>query len=120
MTSRELLRLLAPEFDAVADDDVDAVLALSATSCAPAAWGALYQEGVVRLACHFLELRARGAAGDGGVGPIVREKAGDLERAYGAAVGVLARDGVRATTRHGIEFIALRRQISAGAGAIVV
>ena len=124
MASRDDLRLLAPEFAdpaAYTNSRLDFVLSLAAQRLDAAAWGTLYVQGCLYLAAHLLTLQVRTAAagaGESGAGPVTRRKAGDVEVSHGAAVGVLSRDAVYATTPYGIEFLALARSVG-GVGAVV-
>lgn len=120
-SSLTLLRTLGPELAGVDDAVCNTLLSMAAQRLDPDMWGTLYQQGCVYLALHLLTLRARtagAAAGSVGSGPATKLKAGDLELGYGAAVGVLARDAVLATTPYGIEFLALARSL-ATVGAFV-
>lgn len=111
MASADTLIEIAPEF--TGDAAIAQMLAWASQRIDAEAWGDLYEQGCIYLAAHLLALKARGASGSGGAGPVVSEKAGELQVNYGAVVGVLGNDAVYATTAYGVQFLALRRQVPA-------
>lgn len=89
MSPLEYFRLLAPEFSGVDDTTVNKWLAMAGNlinvGCLTAEAAAMAQ---ALYAAHMLSLATRtGNSGSGAVGPITREKEGDLERSYGASKG---------------------------------
>jgi hypothetical protein len=88
MTPLEYFRLLAPAFAAVPDLTVEQWLTVAEmfvpTGCLDAE---KYNMAVALYAAHLLYLSQASAGGGGAVGPVTREKEGDLERSYGKTSG---------------------------------
>lgn len=114
-TSRTLLRAIAPELAGVDDATVDVFLGLAAERMDATAWGDLFQQGAVYLAAHLCVLAQRAAATgvSGGAGPVSAIKTGDVSVSFGAIGGVIATASMQAmsTTPHGLQYLALRRQV---------
>lgn len=111
MASADTLIAIAPEF--TGDAAIGQMLTWAAQRIDAEAWGDLYEQGCIYLACHMLARKARAAEGGAGAGAVVSEKAGELQRSYGAVVGVLDSDAVYATTPYGVQYLTLRRQVAA-------
>lgn len=111
MASADTLIAIAPEF--AGDTAIGQMLTWAAQRIDAEAWGDLYEQGCIYLACHMLETKRRGSEGSAGAGPVVGEQAGELKRSYGAVVGVLDSDAVYATTPYGVQYLTLRRQVAA-------
>lgn len=112
-------RILAPEFAAVEDAEVRAMLGVVSGWIHVPTFGARSGEALARLAAHELTLQRRASAG-GGVGPIQSVGTGGLSVTYGAltATGSASDDALRQTL-HGLAFLALRDS-RAGVGLGVV
>lgn len=124
MTALEYFRLVAAEYAATADATVNVWLEIAAdeanTSCLTDAGAARAQ---ALYAAHLLktaELQQAGSGGSAGgaVGPLIREKEGDLERQYGTpatpASTASKADSWLGSTGYGQQYSAL----TAGCGAM--
>jgi hypothetical protein len=83
-TQLEIVRLIAPEFAAVSDEDVLAFLDLAPLYIDPE----LVPEdrrglALALQACILMSMQAQSSTGSATAGPVTREKEGDLERSYG-------------------------------------
>lgn len=129
------VRTLAPEFSDDSDEVLTTWIELARERmAAPSVWGRVYGTAVAYLAAHLKTIAARGAAdeagsgagaGLGGVGPVTSAKVGRWSVTMGGAMtgaesGLDAKaDASLVTTRHGKEFLALRRTRSAGKSRII-
>lgn len=95
MTTLEAFRVVAPEFAAKTDAQVNAVIEFVSPMVSEARFGKLYPHALAYLAAHWLAWQALIAAGNDGSGSgtastggaltggkIVSEKEGDLARSY--------------------------------------
>ncbi len=119
-TSLEMLSLLAPELDAVAEATRAAMLTHVAGTQDSTAWGADFTEAVVLLTAHRLTLNNRAASGMSGTGPVQSQKAGKQEVRYGVTASTSTRDAPYLTTRHGLALLELRGRVGVGSFAAVV
>lgn len=127
-TNIQVLDLLAPEFSAVDTTIKTDFITQAAAQLSPVVWGSKYQMGLVRLAAHWLTLRARALAGSGGggggsAGPVKREKAGDLEIEYASSASSTAAGSYSTspygTTSHGMEYLVLRAELPRASAYVV-
>ena len=85
MTPLEYFRLLAPEFASVADATVNVWLTVAGNMVDT---GCLETEvsnmALALYAAHMLWVTQNQASGSGGVGAVIEEKEGDLQRKYGS------------------------------------
>lgn len=119
-TSLDMLSLLAPELDSVAEATRTAMLAHFAGTQDSSAWGDSYTEAVVLLTAHQLTLNNRAANGTSGAGPVQMERASKQTVQYGSVSTGSMSDAPYLTTRHGVAFVALRGRIGVGSFAAVV
>lgn len=118
MTSLELLSLLAPEHDSVAEQRRTDMLAHVASLMDASSWGGLYQTAAVRLTAHELSLDSS-VTGHSGAGAVQSVKAGKQSVSYGAVNTGSGSDAVYATTRHGVAYLALLQQRGIAGNGIV-
>lgn len=125
MTTLATFRLIAGEFAAILDTDVEGWLALAASSMDAARWGAVYPEAQANLAAHLMTRSGVGqapVAGDpltsapGGATSITTAR---LAVSFGNGGGVgagRASDGSEddlTTTKYGLRYIALMKSRAA-------
>lgn len=85
-----------------------AILASAISQCAPSAWGARLNLGIVYLAAHLAKL------GLMRYGMVTMERVGDLQRQYAAPIGLKGSLGM---TVYGAEFSRLVKTIPTAIGA---
>lgn len=134
MTTPAKLRILAPEFKTDDDDTLAVYLELAAERMDSRAWGNVYGQAVAYLAAHILTIARRGdasaagggaGAGQGGTGAVSSISTGDWSVSFGGSltgaeggVDTLAEASLM-TTRHGKEYLALRRTRAAGRSRVI-
>lgn len=110
---RPVFRIIAKEFSATSDDDVDDWVTIVAGSITPSVFGARATEAVARLTAHEMTLQARAlatAAGSAGVGGVSSVSTGDLSVSYASpsfSASSHEDDDLR-QTRHGLAFLRIR------------
>lgn len=104
LSTREILKAVAPELEDKSDDTLDTYIELAAQRLSAAMWGDYFQQGVAYLAAHLATLADREG---GAAGPVQSEQAGQVSRSYGVPQNV---QNYRSTA-YGEEFLALRRQV---------
>lgn len=114
LTSREKLRIIAPEQADTGDAVVDFHLSIAASRVGAGAFGDLYEQGVLYLAAHLLTLRDRGMGGTAAGGALASVKTGDLSVGFAGVMGSGGGDESLHTTTYGREFLAIRTQAVAG------
>lgn len=88
-SSLEYFRIIAKQFSALSDTEVQVWLDMAATlGAAGCLLGDPANLATALYAAHLLQLDAENSTGEGGRGPIKSEKEGDLARTYGTATGV--------------------------------
>lgn len=109
-------RILAPEFSATSDSDVEDVIGIVTLWIDASVFVARASEAVARLTAHELTLQARvaataGTSGTAGVGAITAQKAGDLSLSFGSSAFSGSQDNeddyLRQTT-HGLAYLQIR------------
>lgn len=82
-TQLEVLRLIAPEFSAVSDTDVQAFLDLAPLYINPELYPVESRGlALVLMACSLMVKQKKSSSGSSGGGVVVEEKEGDLMRKY--------------------------------------
>jgi hypothetical protein len=85
-TQLEVVRLIAPEFASVSDDDVQKFLDIAPMYIDPERVPVERRGMVLALkACSLMVAQSSSASGTSHGGEITREKEGDLERSYGSS-----------------------------------
>lgn len=86
MTALQAFRLIAPEFAARSDADVNVILDFVVNELSPSKFGSDYEQAHAYLAAHFLAwqgiIAAGSTSGAATGGAVVSEKEGDLSRSY--------------------------------------
>lgn len=109
-------RILAPEFAATSNADVEAMIGIVTLWIDASVFIARASEAVARLAAHELTLQGRiaataGAGGTAAVGAVTSQKAGDLAISYGSSAfskGADNEDDYFRQTTHGLAYLQIR------------
>lgn len=102
-TSLEYFRIIAKQFAALSDGEVQIWLDMATTlGAAGCLLGDPANLATALYAAHLLQLDAENSTGEGGRGPIKSEKEGDLARTYGTTTGVT--DGWLGLTPYGQQY----------------
>lgn len=98
-----------PVFDGVADDVLEAWIALAVVEVSTTKWGALYDQAVAYLAAHKYVM-GPGLAGDGlsAGGPVAERRARNWAIRFQAVSGSGKGDASLSETSYGREFLRLR------------
>ena len=83
----KVFRVIAPEFNNLTDEEVNAMLELFSPMVSKHTFGTKYNLALAYFVAHIIALNgvyatAQGSSTDGSVAGIKREKEGDLEREY--------------------------------------
>jgi len=119
-----VFRIVAPEFVATSDDDVEDVVTIVAGSITPSVFGARVTEAVARLAAHQLTMSARAeavSAGSAGVGSVSSVSTGDLSVAFAGPsyASTSAEDDYYKQSSHGLAYLQIRdSRYQTGAGIL--
>lgn len=106
MTSLEWFRMLAPEYSALPDDQVQSLLAAAEVFVyAPCLMGDKLNAAKALYAAHMRSLQVLSASGNGFRGAVVSEKEGDLSRTY--ASGQASGDPLWNSSVYGPQYQAL-------------
>lgn len=104
--SRQVVIDRYPEFSSIeAGTYFDAVIASACRQVSKKIWGALYNDGILSLTAHMLELG--GAHRVGKSGSVQTEKVGDLMRTYSTSPS----SSSLMSTSYGAEFIRLQKSL---------
>jgi hypothetical protein len=108
-----LFRILASEFSATADDDVEELASVCGGWVSSAAFGSRTSEAAARLVAHELTLQARIAASGAaaaGAGAVQSVSTGDLSVAYASLPQGATPNGddVFRQTIHGLAYLQIR------------
>uniref|UniRef100_A0A6M3M5Q7 DUF4054 domain-containing protein n=1 Tax=viral metagenome TaxID=1070528 RepID=A0A6M3M5Q7_9ZZZZ len=121
-TTLQIFRIVASEFSATADADVENWIELAASRHSGSQFGSNYEQAMAYYTAHMMTIQARAAAspasaGGGGapVGGVTSQKAGDISVGYGGAAAggstSVAWDRVDASltqTGYGLEYLTIR------------
>lgn len=110
------VKALFPEFSAVSDVRMQALIDIANLSVNQKVWGSSYAPGIAYLVAHLLKRSGTATGVSGGssqAGTVSSEKVGELQRSYAAPnlSGSSGEDALLSTTSYGIEYLRLRRQI---------
>lgn len=110
------VKALFPEFSAVNDTRIQALLDIANLSVSQKVWGSAFAPGMAYLVAHLLKRSGVAAGVSGGnsnAGTISSEKVGELQRSYAAPAmsGSSSDDALLSTTSYGMEYLRLRRQL---------
>jgi hypothetical protein len=102
-----------PEFKKVDPATLDAYLDIATLRVPSRVWGQSTNYATALLCAHILTAQGRGGQGAAG-GATTAEQVGDLSRSFQYIAEVGSGDSWLATTRYGIDFIALRNETVIG------
>ena len=110
------VKALFPEFSAVNDVRIQALLDIANLSVSQKVWGSAYAPGMAYLVAHLLKRSGAATGVSGGssnAGTVSSEKVGELQRSYSAPGGSSSsgEDSLLSTTSYGMEYLRLRRQL---------
>ena len=110
------VKALFPEFSAVNDVRIQALLDIANLSVSQKVWGSAYAPGMAYLVAHLLKRSGAAIGVSGGssnAGTVSSEKVGELPRSYSApgGSGSSGEDAFLSTTSYGMEYLRLRRQL---------
>ena len=116
MTVIEYIRLIAPEFDDVYDDDIQKWIEFVKPMVSKKQFGKLYDHAIAYLICHKLKMAGRGINPLGDMGQIgvgfavgsVSEGGSSINFGAGQSSN-LAPDAELGLTSYGLQFLQLRR-----------
>ena len=112
-TALDVFRVVASEFSATVDADVEAMIVIVGARISTVAFSSMFDQAKAYLAAHEYAMIARmAAAGSGmaGAGSIASVRAGDLAIAYGGtlASSMSLGDDYYRTTPYGLAYLNLR------------
>jgi hypothetical protein len=120
-----IFRIVASEFSATSDSDVEDVVGIVAGSITPSVFGTRAAEAVAQLAAHQLTMSARAeamSAGSAGVGAVSSIGTGDLSVSFGFASAFASsshEDDYYRQSSHGLAYLQIRDSRSEiGAGIL--
>lgn len=119
MSIRGHISLIAPQFDDLLTETMDAAINAAMLQLAAPVWAELFEAGVANLAAHILTLRAKAVlladAEIAAAGPVASVKTGDLAVTFGAVGAATASGGEASlrTTSYGLEYLRLRSMLAA-------
>ena len=102
-------RSLFDEFAPMSDAKVNAYITIASSQVPPTVWNDQTSYATALMVAHMLTASGYGGLGAGG-GAVTNEQVGDVSRGYGQVGNAESGDAYLATTRYGIDFIALRRR----------
>lgn len=103
LSTLERFRLVASEFSARPDSEVNDFIEMATERIDVAVFGDDYQQALAYLAAHMMAIADKNTGNS--PGPVVSERAGEISRTYGYSQAV----GNYKATTYGQEFIAIRR-----------
>lgn len=111
-----------PEFSAIDDSRIQFFLDDAELEVGEAAWGDLYEKGVMLLAAHFLQLELErlddDSSGSSTENRVTSKKVGDVQVNFARATASDASEDWYLQTSYGAEY--LRLKIRMGMGAVAV
>jgi len=105
--------VLFREFKKVDRATLEAYIDLATLRVPPTVWGANTKYATALLTAHMLSTQGFSGGGSAG-GSVTAEQVGDLSRSYETVAEKGSGDAWLATTRYGIDFIALRNETVIG------
>lgn len=108
ITSQYFLALFE-EFKKVKPAKINVYIEIASGRIPESVWETSTKYATALLTAHMLSTSGPQGGGSAG-GPVTAEQVGDLSRAYGSVAEVGSADAFLATTRYGIDLIALRRE----------
>lgn len=118
MSIRGTISVIAPQFDSLLTETMNAAINLAQIQSAPSVWGELFEPGVANLTAHILTLRAKAIdLADSEIfaaGSVTSVKTGDLAVSFGATGAATASgDEVSLrTTSYGLEYLRLQSMLA--------
>lgn len=108
-TQLEVLRLVAPEFSAVSDTDVQKFLDIAPLFIDPMKYSEETRGlALVYQACSLMLQQSQSASGDSSGLDVTMEKEGDLQRSFGRAGVSNARSGVKDIYMQQLDLLSLQ------------
>lgn len=118
MSIRGTISVIAPQFDDLLTETMNAAISLAMLQFAASVWGQLFEAGVANLTAHILTLRAKAVlladAEIAAAGPVAAVKTGNLSVTFGAvgAATATADEVSLRTTSYGLEYLRLRSMLA--------
>ena len=118
----DIIKLVAPEFEEVSDEDICAWVHLCEPFVDKKVFGVFYTQAVAYLACHKMKLAGAGSEASGGVGAalgavgsgygITSISAGQSSISFAAGIASSAeQDAEFMRTQYGLQFVQLRKLV---------
>lgn len=108
ITSQYFLTLF-DEFKKVSKAKIDVYIDIASLRIPETVWTTNTKYATALLTAHMLSTSGPQGGGSAG-GPVTAEAVGDLSRSYGTVTEAGTADAFLATTRYGIDLIALRKE----------
>lgn len=109
----DILRMIAPEFKTVGDDDLNTWIELAKPYVSKKQFGALYEQAVAYLAAHKMKMGGYGDTSNGTVGESLRLSSvseGDVSVSFSAPTALSDADAELTLTIYGLSFLNIRRK----------
>lgn len=115
MTSLEIFRLVAREFESLSDETVVQWLELTAPLISKKVFGKLYEQALALLTAHRLKMAGHGDSSLGTVGDTLRVGSyseGEVSISFGTNQAInMQADGEYSLTPYGLAYLSLRRLV---------
>lgn len=115
MTTLEIFRIFAPEFDDLSDDTILNWIELTEPLIGKKVFGKLYDQALAYLTAHRLKMSGYGDNSLGTVGDTLRVSSyseGETSVSFGVSQGTnLLADAELALTQYGLQYLSIRRLV---------